>query len=200
VRIFFAGATGVLGRATLPHLRQHHVVGLTRSTEKLRLLRELGAEGVVCDIYDYESILRVAQRSRPETVVNFITDLAAGSAVANNRARREGGSNLLQVAGATGASRLVVESVAFTLDGDAGQAVDQLEQSARTFAGDALILRFGRLWGPGTLYEAPPRAPTIEIDEAGAKAARLITSGAPGTFTIAAGASDDAQSAVPAEG
>lgn len=184
MRILFAGATGVLGRATLPHLKDHHIVGLTRSAEKRQLLRELGAESVVCDVYDYERLLRVVQRAPPETVVNFITDLTAGSAAANNRARREGGANLLEVARATGATRLVVESVAFTLEGDAAEAVEQLERSAREFSGDALVLRFGRLWGPGTFHEAPPRPPTIHIDAAGIEAARLISRGAPGTQVI----------------
>jgi NAD dependent epimerase/dehydratase family len=188
VRILFAGATGVLGRATLPHLRRHQVVGLTRSKERRHLLRKLGAEGVVCDVYDYEALLRVAQRLRPEAVVNFVTDLAAGSPASNNRARREGGANLLRVASTTRASRLVVESVAFTLEGDAGDAVEQLERSARAFSGEALILRFGRLWGPDTGYQAPPQPPTVHIDEAGAQTARLITRGTPGTYTIADGA------------
>jgi NADPH:quinone reductase-like Zn-dependent oxidoreductase len=185
VPILFAGATGVLGRAALPHLRRHHVVGLTRSEEKLHLLRELGADGAVCDVYDYEALLQVAQRVRPEGVVNFVTDLGAGSIAANNRARREGGANLLNVAVVTGASRLVVESVAFTLDGEAGQTIDQLERSALAFPGEALILRFGRLWGAGTAYQAPPRPPAVHVDEAGAQAAALITRGAPGTHTIA---------------
>jgi len=184
MRILFAGATGVLGRATLPHLREHDVVGLTRSNEKEQLLRELGAEAVVCDVYDYETLLQVAQRVRPETVVNFVTDLAAGSAVANNRARREGGANLLAAAGAAEASRLIVESVAFELEADAGHAVEALERSARSFSGGVLILRFGRLWGRGTRYDAPARPPTVRVDDAGVEAARLISGGAPGTYTI----------------
>lgn len=44
MRIVFAGATGVLGRTTLPHLSDHDVVALTRSRERLPLLQELGAE------------------------------------------------------------------------------------------------------------------------------------------------------------
>jgi nucleoside-diphosphate-sugar epimerase len=187
LRILLAGATGVLGRATLPHLQQHDVVGLTRSAEKRSLVRELGGEDVVCDIYDREALLQIAEELRPEVVVNFVTDLAAGSGAANNRVRREGGANLLHAADAGGARRLVVESVAFTLEGDAGRAVEQLERSTRAFAREAVIIRFGRLWGPGTWYEAPPREPTVHIDEAGARAARLITRGAPGTYTIGRG-------------
>jgi nucleoside-diphosphate-sugar epimerase len=187
VRILFAGASGVLGRATLPHLGRHHVIGLTRSTEKLPALREMGVESVVCDVYDYESLLSLATRVQPTIVVNFVTDLAESSAAANNRARRVGGANLLAVAAETGATRLVVESVAFALEGDAGKAVDELESAAGTFSGDAVILRFGRLWGPGTAYLAPPRPPAIHIDDAGARASRLITRGASGTHTIADG-------------
>jgi putative NADH-flavin reductase len=184
VRILFAGASGVLGRATLPHLRGHDVTGLTRSPERLQLLRELGANAAVCDVYDYEALLRVAQRVQPQAIINFVTDLASGSAAANSRVRREGGENLLNAAKATGATRLVVESVAFTLDGDAARAVEQLEQSTRAFAGDALILRFGRLWGPGTFYQAPPRPPAVHIDKAGAEAARLLAHAPPGIYIV----------------
>jgi nucleoside-diphosphate-sugar epimerase len=187
VRILFAGATGVLGRATLPHLSRHHVVGLTRSEEKLHLLRELGVEAVVCDVYDYDALLGVVRRARPETVVNFVTDLAARSAVANSRARREGGGNIVEAARASGASRLVVESVAFEVERDARQAVEQLERRAREFPGEAVILRFGRLWGAGTWYTAPPRPPAVRVDAAAVRAARFISCGAAGTYTIAEG-------------
>jgi nucleoside-diphosphate-sugar epimerase len=122
MRILFAGATGVLGRATLPHLERADVVGLTRSRAKLKLLASLGAEGVVCDVYDHEKLLRLARRVQPEIVVNFVTDLAAGSFAANNRVRREGGRNLLDAAKAAAATRLVVESVAFALEDEEAQA------------------------------------------------------------------------------
>jgi nucleoside-diphosphate-sugar epimerase len=184
VRILFAGASGVLGRATLPHLDRHDVVALTRSPEKLQLLRELGAEAALCDVYDAEALLHAAQRARPQAVVNFVTDLAEGSAAANNRARREGGANLLDAATAGGASRLVVESVAFALEDDAAQAVEELEQSARRFSGEALVLRFGRLWGPGTSYDTPLQPPTIHIEKAGAEAARLLTHAPPATYIV----------------
>lgn len=174
----------MLGRAALPHLDRHEVVALTRSPEKLQVLRELGAQAALCDVYETEALLQLALRVRPQAVVNFVTDLAEASAGANSRARREGGANLLDAATASGASRLVVESVAFPLEGDAGQAVDELEQSARRFPGEVLVLRFGRLWGPGTAYEAPPRPPTIHVEAAGAEAARLITQAPPATYVV----------------
>lgn len=174
MRILFAGATGVLGRATLPHLDRADVVGLTRSQAKLQLLRRLGAEGVVCDVYDNETLLRLAQRVRPQILVNFVTALGAGSAAANNRARREGGRNLFNAAKAATTARLVVESVAFELHGDAALAVSELEQLVHEFPHEGVVLRFGRLWGPGTSDATPPRPPAVHIDVAGAEAARLI--------------------------
>lgn len=184
MRILFAGATGVLGRATLPHLRGHEVTGLTRSAEKLQLLRDLGVDGAVCDVYASDALLRLAERVQPEVVVNFLTDLASRSLEANNRVRREGGQHLVSVAGAAGAARLVTESVAFPLDGDAATALEELEDASRAFAGSSLILRFGRLWGPGTFHEALPEPPAVHIDQAGAEAGRLITQAPAGTHLV----------------
>jgi nucleoside-diphosphate-sugar epimerase len=190
MRILLAGATGVLGRAMLSHLTRHEIAGLTRSPEKLELLQDLGAQPVLCDVYDYETLLRVTRRFGPQVVANFLTDLSTGSAEANNRVRREGGPNLINAAEAAGASRLVVESVAFPLDEDGTVAVNELEQSAREFQGESVILRFGRLWGPGTYYRAPSPPPTIHIDVAGATAARLLVQASPGTYFVTEGASD----------
>jgi nucleoside-diphosphate-sugar epimerase len=184
MRILLAGASGVLGRSTLPHLRRHDVVGLTRTPAKAELVRDLGAEAAVCDVYDLATLLDVAQEARPEIVVNFLTDLAAGSAEANARIRREGGPNLQKAAEAAGARRLVIESVAFPLEGKAGAAVATLERSAQGFEGEAVILRFGLFWGPGTAHATPPEPPRINIRDAGAEAARLVTDADPGTHLV----------------
>jgi len=184
MRILVAGASGVLGRSTLPHLDRHEVIGLTRTGDKLQLLRDLGAEGIVCDVYDYPTLLRVARRARPQIIVNFLTDLSAGSDEANNRVRSEGAANLLQAAKAANAARLVVESVAFRLHGDASRVLKQLEQSTRRFPGQAVILRFGRFWGPETLHQTPPLPPAVHIEKAGAEASKLITHAPPGTYIV----------------
>jgi nucleoside-diphosphate-sugar epimerase len=133
MRVLVAGASGVLGRSTLPHLDGHEVVGLTRTGDKPQLLRDLGAQGIVCDVYDYPTLLRVTRRARPQIIVNFLTDLSAGSDEANNRVRCEGAANLLNAAKAANAARLVVESVAFPLHADAARALEQLERSTRGF-------------------------------------------------------------------
>ena len=185
MRILVAGATGVLGRATLPHLKRHQVIGLTRAREKLPLLRTLGAEGVVCDVYDSGELIRLAQERRPQVVVNFVTDLSAGISEANNRARREGGKNLVSAAEAAGSRRLILESVAFPLERPAAEALEQMEQTALESPIEVLILRFGRLWGPATFHQEPPEPPAIHIEDAGTRAATLIISGPAGTYVIA---------------
>jgi hypothetical protein len=117
-------------------------------------------------------------------VVNFLTDLSGGSEEANERIRREGAANALRAATVAGARRLVVESVAFPLTGDAARALEELERSTQDFAGEVVILRFGRLWGPGTFHKRPPEPPAIHISMAGREAARLITDAPPGTYVV----------------
>jgi nucleoside-diphosphate-sugar epimerase len=184
MRILVAGASGVLGRSTLPHLARHEVLGLTRTGDKLQLLRDLGAEGILCDVYDYPALALVTRRARPQIVVNFLTDLSTGSDEGNKRVRREGAANLLKAAKAANAARLVVESVAFPLQGDAARALEQLEQSTHLFPGQAVILRFGRFWGPETLHQTPPLPPAVHIEKAGAEASTLITHAPPGTYVV----------------
>lgn len=185
MRILFAGASGVLGRATLPHLGGHDVVGLTRSEAGRRAISELGAEAVICDVYDGAALLAAVESAEPETVVNFLTDLSERSSAANARIRRVGGANLHDAAVAAKASRLVVESVAFPLAAEGADAVAELERSTSRFPGEALVLRFGRLWGPGTFHATEPAPPSIHVDDAGRRAARLITEGRAGTHVVA---------------
>ena len=56
MRIFVAGASGVIGVRLVPLLVAdgHVVAGMTRSPGKAGLLRELGAQPVVCDVFDAE--------------------------------------------------------------------------------------------------------------------------------------------------
>jgi uncharacterized protein YbjT (DUF2867 family) len=185
MRIFIAGATGVLGRALIPHLAGHEVVGLTRSADKVGLLESLGAEAVVGDAYDRESLIATVVDAKPDVVVNFLTDLASGVGEANARIRREGGPTVLDAARAAGAQRFVVESVAFPIEGSAAVALASLERDALGSGLETLVVRFGRLWGPGTWYDEPPEPPQVHVDEAGRIAAGLIREGAPGIHVVA---------------
>ena len=82
------------------------------------------------------------------------------------------------------ARRLIVESVSFCLDGSAGVALEEMERTALDSSLEVLILRFARLWGPDTWHSEPSRD-SIHVEEAGAQAAKLLTSAPPGTYVIA---------------
>lgn len=170
MRIFVAGATGVIGVRLLPLLvaAGHEVAGMTRSPSKVELLRGLGAEPVVCDAFDADALREVVVAFHPEALVNELTDLPdqrAATNEANARMRREGTRNLLAAAETAGSSRFVAQSIAWQLAGDAGAAVGELERLV--LAADGVVLRYGRLYGPGTYYEdEKPEPPRIHVEEA----------------------------------
>ncbi|MGB2876064.1 MAG: NAD(P)-dependent oxidoreductase [Gaiellaceae bacterium] len=170
MRVFVAGASGVIGVRLVPLLvaAGHEVAGMTRSVGKVERLRALGAEPVVCDAFDAAALRDAVVTFQPEAVVNELTDLPdeqAASNEANARMRREGTRNLLAAADAAGASRFVAQSIAWQLPGDAGAAVTELERLV--LAANGVVLRYGRLYGPGTYFEdEKPEPPRVHVDEA----------------------------------
>ena len=58
MRVFIAGATGVIGIRLLPLFVAdgHEFTGMTRSDQKVDALRALGAEPAVCDVYDADAL------------------------------------------------------------------------------------------------------------------------------------------------
>ena len=78
MRVFVAGASGVVGRRLLPLLadRGHHVVATTRRPEKVEALRALGADAVVMDGLDAASVGEAVARAEPEVVIHQMTSLA----------------------------------------------------------------------------------------------------------------------------
>src|SRR5689334_23672385 len=110
MRVFVAGASGVIGIRLVPLLvaAGHEAAGMTRYPEKAELLRALGAEPVVCDAYDADALRDAVIAFAPDVVVNELTDLPDEQAApndANARMRREGAANLLAAARAAGVSR-----------------------------------------------------------------------------------------------
>jgi len=170
VRVFVAGASGVIGVRLVPLLvaAGHEVAAMTRTPSKLERLRNLGAEAVLCDVYDAGALRRAVVAFQPEVVVNELTDLPdeqAATNEANARMRREGMRNLLAAAGGAHAARFLAQSVAWQLSGDGGAAVAELERL--TLSAGGVVLRYGRLYGPGTYYEhEQPEPPRIQVDRA----------------------------------
>ena len=173
MRIFVAGASGVIGARLVPLLVAggHVVAGMTRSPEKADALRSIGAEPVVCDVYDAGTLRDAVVAFAPDAVLHQLTDLPDDVALiprfeaANARIRREGTRNLLAAVRACGASRFVAQSVAWDLGGDAGAAVREHERAV--LDADGVVLRYGQFYGPGTYFEdEEPSPPRIHVDEA----------------------------------
>ena len=87
MRVFVAGASGVIGRRLVPQLveRGHEVVATARTPEKGETLRALGAEAVVMDGLDAASVGEAVARAEPEVVVHQMTALAGVSRSATVR-------------------------------------------------------------------------------------------------------------------
>jgi 2-alkyl-3-oxoalkanoate reductase len=125
MKVFVAGATGVLGRALVPQLvaRGHEVVGMTRSASKQDLVRSLGARPVVADALDPDAVAQAVASAEPEVIVHQLTALSGPmsvrdarhperfrGAIMTNRLRTEATDHLLAAGRAVGARRFVAQS------------------------------------------------------------------------------------------
>ena len=122
MKIFVAGATGVLGRQLVPQLvaKGHEVVGMTRSTSKQDLVRRLGARPVVADALDPDAVAQAVASAEPEVIVHQLTALSGEFDMRHidrffettNRLRTEGTDHLLAAGRAVDARRFVAQSFA----------------------------------------------------------------------------------------
>jgi uncharacterized protein YbjT (DUF2867 family) len=184
VRVFLAGATGVLGLRIVPLLVEsgHVVAGLTRSPEKASLLTARGAVAVIGDVFDREAISQAVADFRPDLVMSQLTDLPdevdriGDFRDANIRIRREGVANLLGASGGAGVEQVLVQSVAWELPGEAGRAVEDMERAVLEAGGT--VLRYGQFYGPGTYHpESPPEHPRIHLDDAARRTVEVLEFG-----------------------
>jgi uncharacterized protein YbjT (DUF2867 family) len=173
MKVFLAGASGVIGVRLIPLLvaARHQVTGMTRSLNKADAVRALGADPLVCDVFDAATLCTAVIDARPDVIMSQITDLpddvtSIGEfGAANARIRREGTQNLLTAARAAGVQRFIAQSVAWRIRGKGGVAVDDMEQMVLDAGGT--IVRYGQFFGPGTYYDDPPATgPSVQIDDA----------------------------------
>jgi hypothetical protein len=173
-RIFLAGASGVIGQRLIPRLvlAGHVVGGLTRSPAKMELVRRLGAEPILCDVFDREALIQAVRDFKPDAILNELTDLPddvtkiSEHADLNARIRTEGNQNLIEAARQSGSPKILAQSVAWQLpDGPDALALTELERSVLDESG--VVLSYGQFYGPGTYNEQQlPAEPRVHIDRA----------------------------------
>ena len=174
VKVFVAGGTGVLGRASLgPLVEAGYVVRSTaRGKDKADLVRSLGAEPVECDLYDPASVRQAM--SGCDAVIRLTTKIGSVMKIRDaraweetNRLRTTGARILVDAAVATGVLAYLHESITFVYaDGDnnwldessplddAGSRILRSalegEQEAARFTqlgGRGMVLRFAGFYG-----------------------------------------------------
>ncbi|MEX1195405.1 MAG: NAD-dependent epimerase/dehydratase family protein [Dehalococcoidia bacterium] len=172
--VFVAGATGVLGRASVRELiaAGHEVRGASRSGANAAILRELGATPVSVDLFDpasaREAVAGCDAVAHLATKIPPLMKMRSRKAwVENDRIRRDVTKNLVDAALAADAKTFVVESITFVYGDGGDEWIDEdfpvkpawtaldstfdLEREAKRFAesgGKAVILRFGLFYGP----------------------------------------------------
>lgn len=205
-RAFVAGAAGAIG---LPLCRLlvaggWNVVGMTRKPERAELLLDLGVSPVLLDAFDAEPLAGIVAAVAPDVIIHQLTDLPPGLAPAqmqaalqrNTRLRIEGTRNLIAAAKAAGVRRIVAQSLGFAyapspkpvvetapIDAEA-TGVLSLEAQVLDAGLSAVVLRYGRLYGPGTGFDAPIGPAPVHVDAA-ASAAALASEMGEGIYNIA---------------
>jgi 2-alkyl-3-oxoalkanoate reductase len=180
MRVFLAGATGVIGKRLVPMLvaAGHEVIGMTRSESKTRALREAGAEPVVVDALDAEALKAAVLAAKPDAIVHQLTSIPPRidprklerDFAVNDRLRSRGTRDLVAAAQAAGVKRIVAQSIAFAyLPGPPGtlhtetevlhldapkpfrRSAQALHELECTVRGvQGTVLRYGYFYGPGS--------------------------------------------------
>jgi nucleoside-diphosphate-sugar epimerase len=123
MRVFLAGATGVVGRRLVALLRdaKHEVTGTTRTPAKAAMLRVFDVTPVIVDVFEPDALAQAVTAARPDVIIHQLTDLPSAPGTpgyvaaqeANRRLRIEGTRNLLAAAKTAGVRRVVAQSIAF---------------------------------------------------------------------------------------
>ncbi len=192
----------------------HDVTGTTRSEINAAALKTLGVRAAIVDVFDAKMLLKAMAAAQPDAVIHQLTDLPdvidpAGlpaMRAANARLRREGTRNLMNACEVLEVRRVIAQSIAWIyapgmkpyresdpLD-ESGQGTDRetlngvlaLEDAVIQSPGiDGLVLRYGRLYGPGTWTETPKGTAPLHVDAAAQAAFLALTRGNAGIYNVA---------------
>lgn len=213
-RIFLAGASGAIGRRLSQLLVADgwQVYGTTRFETKVSALEALGVLPVVVDVYDKDALTTAMVAAQPSVVIHQLTDLPPAldpeqmpaALVRNARLRIEGTRNLIAAAIQVGAQRFIAQSLGFIYApgnmpfvesdplmvddpnyADTVKAVMSLETQTLAAPMTGIVLRYGKLYGPGTGFDIAPEGAPIHVDAAADAARKTVTLGDQGIYNCA---------------
>jgi len=181
MKVFVAGATGVVGRPLVSQLleRGHEVTGMTRSEAGAERLRAQGAHAAIADVFDEERVRAAVAEADPEVLVHELADLPHKMNLRKldefyaglPRMRTEGTRVLVGAAQAAGVRRIVAQSIAFLYAPEGAAVKDEdgrvwddapepfggairatLDLERQVVGAGGIALRYGWFYGPGTYY------------------------------------------------
>jgi nucleoside-diphosphate-sugar epimerase len=178
MRVFLAGATGVIGRPLVPQLLAagHEVTALARTPEKAKALQALGVDTAVADAFDADGVREAVVSARPEVLIHQLTALPremnmrkyADQVRPTSELREKTAPIFLAAAREAGARRAIFQSISFMVAPEGPPVVDEnapilpspistpTEKMERMVldaeALEGVVLRYGFFYGPGTYY------------------------------------------------
>jgi len=172
MKIFFTGATGVIGIRAVPSLIKagHQVTAIYHAAAKKKLLEKMGAMAMQVDLFDPAAVLKAIEGH--EVIINLATHIPSGWKMflprawhENDRIRSIASANLSNAAMESGATRFIQESFAPIYADHGAEWIDEsskvrpvrynrsvmdAEHSALQFADrgqTGIILRFAFFYG-----------------------------------------------------
>ncbi|QFY00160.1 NAD-dependent epimerase/dehydratase family protein [Bacillus cereus] len=173
MKIFVAGATGVIGRSLLPMLIKngHTVFAMIRNTSQVAAMKRGGAIPVIADVFNREAVFSVLEETNPDVVIHQLTSLSSWNFEDNAKIRTKGTRNLVDAAKNVGVKKIIAQSISWAYEpGDTFatekdslhitasmprqvtvNGILKLEEAVNELP-ESVILRYGTLYGPGTWY------------------------------------------------
>lgn len=132
MKVFIAGATGVLGWRLVEQFTDagHEVIGLTRDEGGDQTVEAHGGHPVRGDILE-PNTLHEAVDDDVEVIIHAATAIPTSTNPSreewalNDRIRREGAENLVEIAGTVGADRVLMQSIVWVARPPDGQPFDE---------------------------------------------------------------------------
>lgn len=215
-KVFVAGASGVIGRALCKILVKNgwKVYGTTRNENKIELLKDIGVEPIIIDVYDAQQLEEIISSIKPKIVMHQLTDLPAGldpnkmeeALVSNAKLREIGTKNLVDASIKAGVKMMIAQSIAFVYEpstlphteesallnfedpvyGTTSKAVFSLEEQVLHAPFTGIVLRNGLLYGEGTGFDSPVDfVPPVHVEAAAYAAFLAINCTKNAIFNIA---------------